>query len=165
MPPNSSSLLVHIQPPEWKVMPFTANFGDRVNKINEHVQSQTKVPVCNQVLLFDSKTLEPQKTLSSYGIDKETTIYLTLQVVKPNDEELDLTVMEPGEGGLKHHIQVSRSNSGAQVKGKIESNTAVNLNEKFVIYKGKRIEDGKTMGEHGIKGGDTLYVIPKYKGG
>ena len=55
-------------------MTFTAHLRDRVNKISEHVRSKTKVPVQDQVPQLGPKTLKPQRTLSSYGIDKEMTV-------------------------------------------------------------------------------------------
>lgn len=70
--------------------------NDRVKKTNEHIRSKTKVPVKDQVLLLGSKVLTSQRKLSSYGIDKETAIYLTMKVVKPSDEELALFPEESG---------------------------------------------------------------------
>lgn len=89
-------------------MTFTANLHDRVKKIHEHVRSETKVPVQDQVLQLGSKILKPQRKLSSYGVDKETTIHLTLKVVRPSDEELPLFLVESGDEGQRHLLQVRR---------------------------------------------------------
>ncbi|XP_074254474.1 ubiquitin D isoform X1 [Saimiri boliviensis] len=62
-----------------------------------------------------SKVLKPQRRLSSYGIDKEKTIHLTLKVVKASDEEVPLTLMESGDEGQPHLLQVRRTSSVAQV--------------------------------------------------
>ncbi|XP_006925254.2 ubiquitin D, partial [Pteropus alecto] len=93
---------VNVHSEEWELMTFTASSDDRVKKINEHVRSKTKVPVQNQVLQLGSKILKPPRKLSSYGIDKETTIHLTLKVVKPSDEELPLVLLESGDEGHRH---------------------------------------------------------------
>ena len=106
-------------------MTFTAHLRDRVNKISEHVRSKTKVPVQDQVLQLGPKTLKPQRTLSSYGIDKETTIHLTLKVVRPSDEELPLVLVEPGDEGQSHDFQVRRSSSVAQVREVFQTRRAV----------------------------------------
>ncbi|XP_014723452.2 ubiquitin D [Equus asinus] len=102
----ASGLCVNDHSEEWKLMTFNANSYDRVKKINEHVWSKTKVPVQDQILLLGSKTLKPMRKLSSYGIDKETTIHLTLKVVKPSDEELNVTLVESGDEGERHLLQV-----------------------------------------------------------
>lgn len=79
-------VLVEVCSEEWASMTLTANLDNRVKKITEYVWAQTNVPVQDQVLLLGSKTLKPQRKLSSYGIDRQTTIHLTQKVVKPSDE-------------------------------------------------------------------------------
>lgn len=97
---------VKVYSEEGTAMTFTANLEDRVKKISEHVRAKTKIPVQDQVLLLGSKTLKPQRKLSSYGIDKQTTIHLTLKVVEPSDEELPLVLVELRNGGQRHLLQV-----------------------------------------------------------
>ena len=145
-------------------MTFPAHPGDRVNKIKERVRSRTKVPVPDQVLQLGSKTLKPQRTLSSYGIDKETTIHLTLKVVKPSGEELPLVLVEPGEG-QRHELQVRRSSSVTQVKEMIKMRTAVPPKKQIENCNGKKLEDGKIMGDYGIKKGHLLFLTYTCIGG
>jgi len=114
--------------------------------------------VPDQVLQLGSKTLKPKRTLSSYGIDKETTIHLTLKVVKPSDEELPLVLVEPGEGGQRHELQVRRSTSVTQVKEMIKMRTAIPPKNQIVNCNGKKLEDGKIMGDYGIKKGHLLFM-------
>lgn len=84
---------------------LTAHPGDRVNKISEHVRSKTKVPVQDQVLQLGSKTLKAAENSVIVWHDKETTIHLTLKVVKPSDEELPLVLVEPKSEGQRHGAQ------------------------------------------------------------
>uniref|UniRef100_A0A4W2FTH4 Ubiquitin D n=1 Tax=Bos indicus x Bos taurus TaxID=30522 RepID=A0A4W2FTH4_BOBOX len=156
---------VTVHSEEWKPMTFPAHPGDRVNKIKEHVRSKTRVPVQDQVLQLGSKTLKPQRTLSSYGIDKETTIHLTLKVVKPSDEELPLVLVEPGEGGQRHELQVRRSSLVTQVKEMIKMKTAIPPKNQIVNCNGKKLEDGKIMGDYGIKKGHLLFMTYPCIGG
>ncbi|XP_061254579.1 uncharacterized protein LOC133236524 isoform X4 [Bos javanicus] len=158
-------LQVTVHSEEWKPMTFPAHPGDRVNKIKEHVRSKTRVPVQDQVLQLGSKTLKPQRTLSSYGIDKETTIHLTLKVVKPSDEELPLVLVEPGEGGQRHELQVRRSSLVTQVKEMIKMKTAIPPKNQIVNCNGKKLEDGKIMGDYGIKKGHLLFMTYPCIGG
>ena len=118
-----------------------------------------------QVLQLGPKTLKPQRTLSSYGIDKETTIHLTLKVVKPSDEELHLVLVEPGDEGQRHRLQVRRSTPVTQVKEMIKMKTAIPPKEQIVICNGKKLEDGKIMGDYGIKKGHLLFMAYPCIGG
>ena len=156
---------VTVHSEKWRPMTFPAHPGDRVNKIKEHVRSKTRVPVQDQVLQLGSKILKPQRTLSSYGIDKETTIYLTLKVVKPSDEELPLVLVEPGEEGQRHELHVRRSTSVTQVKEMIKMKTAIPPKNQIVNCNGKKLEDGKIMGDYGIKKGHLLFLTYPCIGG
>ncbi|KAM9666453.1 ubiquitin D isoform 1-T1 [Trichechus inunguis] len=158
MAPNAPCLCVNVHSEERKLMTFTANKDDRVKKISEHIRSKTKVPVRDQILLLGSKTLQPQRKLSSYGIDKEKTIHLTLKVVKPSDEELPMVLVELRDEGQRHLLQVRRSSSVAQVKKMIEVKTAITPETQIVTCNGKKLEDGKIMADYGIKKGNFLFL-------
>ncbi|KAM8778734.1 ubiquitin D [Rhynchonycteris naso] len=165
MAPNASDLCVNVHSEEWKLMTFAANLDDRVKKINEHIRSKTKILVQDQVLLLGSRALKPLRKLSSYGIDKETTIHLTLKVVNPSDEELPLYLVESGDKGQRHLLQVRRSSSVAQVKEMIEAKTAVIPEKQIVTCNGKGLEDGKTMADYNIKKGTLLFLTSYCIGG
>lgn len=146
-------------------MTFDTTESDKVKKINEHIRSKTKVSVQDQVLLLGSKILKPQRKLSSYGIDKEKTIHLTLKVVKPSDEELPLFLVESSNEGQRHLLQVRRSSSVSQVKEMIESVTAVSPKTQIVTCNGKRLEDGKIMADYNIRRGSLLFLTGHCIGG
>lgn len=156
---------VNVHSEKWELMTFTASSDDRVKKINEHVRSKTKVPVQDQVLQLGSTILKPPRKLSSYGIDKETTIHLTLKVVKPSDEELPLFLVESGDEGHRHLLQVRRSSSVTQVKELIKNKTAITPEKQIVTCNGKRLEDGKIMADYGIRRGNLLFLTYHCIGG
>ncbi|XP_031204187.1 ubiquitin D isoform X1 [Mastomys coucha] len=160
-----ASCICVVSSEQWPVMTFRTTENDKVKKINEHVRSQTKVSVQDQILLLDSKILKPHRKLSSYGIDKETTIHLTLKVVKPSDEELPLFLVESENEGQRHLLQARRTSSVAQVKEMIESVTAVKPKRQIVTCNGKRLEDGKIMADYNIKSGSLLFLTGHCIGG
>lgn len=149
---------MNVHSEKWELMTFTASSDDRVKKINEHVRSKTSVPVQDQVLCLGSKILKPPRKLSSYGIDKETTIHLTLKVMKPSDEKLPLFLVEAGDEGHRHLLQVQRSSSVTQVKELIKKKTAITPEKQIVTCNGKRLEDGKIMADYGIRRGNLLFL-------
>ena len=115
---------------------FKVNLSQRAKDITEHVRSKPKVPKQDQVLQLGSKTLKSQRTLSSYGTDKETTIHLTLKVVKPSDKELPLVLMETGDEGQRHNLQVQRSSSVAQVRQLFQTQRAVTPKKLWLVENG-----------------------------
>ncbi|GAB1301048.1 Ubiquitin D [Apodemus speciosus] len=159
----SGICVVHSE--QWPLMTFHTTENDKVKKINEHIRSQTKVSVQDQILLLDSKILKPHRKLSSYGIDKETTIHLTLKVVKPSDEELPLYLVESRNEGQRHLLRVRRSSSVSQVREMIQSVTAVTPKKQTVTCNGKRLEDGKIMADYNITSGSLLFLTAHCIGG
>ncbi|XP_021515655.1 ubiquitin D [Meriones unguiculatus] len=160
-----ASCICVVHSEQWPLMTFDTSENDKVKKINEHIRSKTKVFVQDQILLLGSKVLKPQRKLSSYGIDKETVIHLTLKVVKPSDEELPLFLVELSNEGQRHLLQVRRSSSVAQVKDMIKSETAVSPKDQIVTCNGKRLEDGKVMADYNIKSGTLLFLTVRCIGG
>ncbi|XP_004717370.1 ubiquitin D [Echinops telfairi] len=158
MAPNAPCLCVNVHSEQWESMTFTANQTDKVKKINEHIRSKTKVHVQDQVLLLGSKTLKPERSLSSYGIDKEQTIHLTLKVVKPTDEELPLVLKDLDDDGRKHRLLVRRSYSVAQVKKMIEMKTGTTPEDQTVNCNGKILADGKKMADYDIRKDNFLFL-------
>ncbi|XP_007532384.2 ubiquitin D [Erinaceus europaeus] len=161
----ASTLGVTVYSEEFQNLSFTATKNDRVKKINEHIRSRTNVPVKEQILKLGSKTLEEKRKLSSYGIDKETTIHLTLKVVKPDDEELLLTLVDTKDEGQRYQIEVRRSSSVTQVKEIIAAKTALPPDQQIVVCNGKKLEDGKTMKEYNIKKFNVLFLTSLCIGG
>ncbi|XP_021074154.1 ubiquitin D [Mus pahari] len=149
---------------QWPLMTFETTKNDKVKKINEHIRSQIKVSVQDQILTLDSKILKSHRKLSSYGIDKETTIHLTLKVVKPSDEELPLFLVE-SKNGQRHLLRVRRSSSVAQVKEMIKNVAAVTPKKQIVNCNGKKLEDGKIMADYNIKSGSLLFLTAYCIGG
>ena len=66
-------------------------------------------------------------------------------VCRPSDEELPLVLVEPGDEGQRHQLQVRTSTSVTQVKEMIKRNTAIPPNKQIVNYNGKKLEDGMIM--------------------
>lgn len=143
----------------------TANLHDGERKINEHVKSQTKIPVQDQVLPQDSETLKLQRKLPFNCIDKDGIIYLPLKVVSPSDEEMPLCLEESGDEEERHHLPVRRSRSVLKEKNTIETETVVTPKKQIVTCNGKRLEDGKLMGDYNIRRGHSLFLTYHCIGG
>ncbi|XP_077015304.1 ubiquitin D-like [Tamandua tetradactyla] len=164
MAPNAPCVCVNIHSMEWELMTFTANINDSVKIISEHISSRTKVPVQDHVLFLGPKTLKPPRRLSSYGIDKEKTIHLSLKVVKSSDEEVPIFLVESGDEGQRQLLQVWRSSSVAQVKEMIDIDH-VRPETQTVTCNGKRPEDRKTMADYDVRKGNLLFLaFPSIKG-
>ncbi|XP_072497608.1 ubiquitin D-like [Notamacropus eugenii] len=164
MAPNGSYFDVNVHTQIQEVMKFTAQKDDRVKKIHEQIRFKTKVPVQNQMLLLGSKTLNPAKKLSHYWLDPSTTIHLTLKVVEPSDEELQVFLREV-DGGKKYPFNIRPSNSVPQVKEVIKTITGVPPEAQIVTCNGKKLEDKKIMADYRIQKGNTFFLSTFYISG
>ncbi|XP_030045892.1 ubiquitin D [Microcaecilia unicolor] len=142
---------------EWKnLMSFLMNPGDRVKKLNEHIRSQTKIPVIEQELLLNETPLKQHKKLSDYGIEESSTIHLVLRVAQMSDAEVNLNLVDVE--GNHHPLKAKRSTSVKVVRQRIQQQTGVKPRHQVVVCNGKKLENGKTMAEYGIKNGTLLFM-------
>nr|XP_033789898.1 ubiquitin D [Geotrypetes seraphini] len=135
---------------------FLMNPEDRVRKLNEHIRSLTKIPVIDQELLLNEKPLKQQKKLSDYGLDKSNTIHLVLRVAQMSDAEVSLNLVDVE--GNHHPLKAKRSNSVKQVRKRVQQHTGVKPSHQVIVCNGKKLENGKTMAEYGIKNGTMLFM-------
>ncbi|XP_003340419.2 ubiquitin D [Monodelphis domestica] len=161
----ASSCLLQVHSENWQEpMKLTAQKEDLVKKINERIQSKTKVPVENQLLSWGSQVLKPERKLSHYWLDTSTTIHLTLKVVEPSDEELQVFLVGTN-GGKKHLLHIRRSSSVSEVKEKIMAIATLPPKAQRVICNGKELEDGKIMSDYNIQQGCTFFLWGRCIGG
>ncbi|XP_036623660.1 ubiquitin D-like [Trichosurus vulpecula] len=153
----ATCVLVHVHSQSQELMKFTAQKDDRVKKINEQIRSKNKVPVKNQKLLLGSKTLNPEKKLSHYWLDPSTTIHLTLKVVEPSDEELEVFLKEM-DRGRKYPFHIRPTSSVSQAKEVIKAITGVLPEAQIVSCNGKKLEDGKIMFDYCIEKGSIFFL-------
>ena len=63
-----------------KHVTFDVDLGDTVDKLKMKIEDKEGTPVDQQRLVFNNKVLENDRTLSSYGIQREYMINLSLYV-------------------------------------------------------------------------------------
>lgn len=61
---------------QGKSIAIMISVSDTVDTLKEKVLARTGVPTAEQRLLFGGKQLEPGRTISDYGIQKENTVHL-----------------------------------------------------------------------------------------
>ena len=74
-------------------------------------------------------------------------------------------LVEPGDEGQRHELQVRRSTPVTQVKEMIKMKTAIPPKKQIVNCNGKKLEDGKIMGDYGIQKGHSLFMTYPCIGG
>ena len=66
--------------------------------------------------------------------------------------------------GVKHTCWVDSSDSIDVMKSAIQEKTGIPVCQQRLIYAGKQVEDGRRIGDYGIKEGSTLHLVLRLGG-
>nr|8J0A_A Chain A, Ubiquitin variant R4 [synthetic construct]8J0A_B Chain B, Ubiquitin variant R4 [synthetic construct] len=74
-----------------------------------------------------------------------------------------MTIYVKTQDGKIIKLEVNDDDTILNVKKKIEEKTGIPPEDQILIYKGKVLEDDKTLADYNIKENDTLYLVKRLK--
>ncbi|CAB9516895.1 Polyubiquitin (Fragment) [Seminavis robusta] len=123
---------------------------DKLSDIKVQLEDETGVAAKNQRLSMNGQELtDPNKTAKDYGIKKGSVLDLEPKVIK---------VMVEMPDGKKQEVELSSSDTDAEIKAKIAKKTGMAAPRQVLKVNGKELPKGKTVGQMGIKDGSDLKV-------
>jgi len=128
---------------------------ETVLEIKGKIEEKDGMPPYRQRLIWCGKQLEDERTLSDYGIQKESTLHLCLRW----NFGIKIFVKTFANRGKTFTLTVDPSDTIETVKIKIQEKEGVSASQQRLVWGAKQLEDGRTVYDYNIKNNSTLYLV------
>ncbi|KAJ3435152.1 hypothetical protein M0812_02283 [Anaeramoeba flamelloides] len=144
-----------------------------------HIKFQIMVnegtPLEEQKLVYNDETLEDNKSVESYGIVNNTTLYLLKNIKQVGEADMidensvnensTMQIFVKTLTGKTISFNVVRSNTINDLKKMIKVKENICTDQQRLIFAGKQLEDGRTLASYKIQGEATIHLIQRLSGG
>ncbi|CAI2164657.1 15922_t:CDS:2 [Funneliformis geosporum] len=159
--PNSvaaPSGLIYVKTLSGRTITINAEFSMKVEKLKSLIQDEIGTPKGQQRLIFVRKQLEDGNTLEYYNIHTQSTIHLVMRL-KASGQLFVKTL-----SGQTITINAEFTKTTNQLKLAIQEKNGTPTNQQRLIFAGKQLEDGRTLGSYNIQNESTIHLLIRLKG-